>query len=412
MLETRHPSGERRPGSRSRRFVPVWLVAVGAGLILGASAFAGSDRAGLGRELAKGTIHVTALEPSRGYFVEHNNLLTNGIVVAVDEMNAHGGIGGKVRIDLTRARFSPTARAGDVIRETTAGAQVVILPCNVDLAAGLAKAAAEKHLLILSPCNPDPKQSQQVPMDWPIAMGGNQEAAGLVDWAAQQGWRTAYILTTDPTFDYVTSLTHYLRAAMKLSRIQVVGQGTMKLDGRNFNAVIDDIEHSHAESIFTASFSPYIERFVAAMRDRNIHLYTFATDGMDADIAFSHYTEKQVANVLFASFGFARPDSKQFFDDYLTRYGKKPVGSFAALGLETVRVLSAAVLKASSTQPQAISDAFAHGFTLEGVGLSARTYQGHGVREPVTDVGLARIDPGEPSYYPFYASTPSPIPPP
>src|SRR5262249_51528950 len=113
---------------------------------------------------------------------------------------------------------------------------------------------------------------------------------------------------------------------------------------------------------------------------------------------------------LFASFGFARPTSKAFFDEYGERFKKRAVGGFPGLGLETVRVLEAAVLRAGSTEPRSIHEAFAKGFTLTGVCLSDKGYRGHAVPDPVTDGGVSRVVPPPGLYYPYYSSIPRSIP--
>jgi len=296
------------------------------------------------------------------------------------------------------------------MRAVPRGTEVAILPCNVDLAPSLAKAAAARHLLILSPCNPDPAATRRIPMDWPIAMSGNQEAAQLVDWALGERMVPAYLLVGEPKTSYVSALTRYFRAALTENHIPLVGEATVKLDGSNVSAVAKDIRRAKPLVIFTAVFSPYVEKIASGLRHRGVRAPVLVGDGMDAQLELQKYTWRDLSEVLFASYGFARPASKAFFDEYRARFRRRPVGAFPGLGLETIRVLEAAVLRAGSTEPRAINDAFAQGFKLTGVGLSDRVYPGSGVREPTTDVGVSRVDAPPGLYYPYYSSIPRSVP--
>jgi len=393
-----------------RSSLRVRTLAATAFLALAVPALAGASARGETRRLVPGTIHVVVFEPTNGYFVTHNQLMDNGIDVAVDELNGKGGIGGKVRVALERVRFRASSRPARLMHAVPQGTEVAILPCNVDLAAALAKAAAARRLLLLSPCNPDPAATRRIPMDWPTAMSGNQEAAQLVDWALGERMEPAYLLVGEPKTSYVSALTRYFRAALKQDHVPLVGEGTVKLDGSNVSAVAKDIRRAKPLVILTAVFSPYVEKIAAGLRHRGVRAPILVSDGMDAQLELQKYSWRDLSEVLFASFGFARPSSKAFFDDYKARFRKRPVGAFPGLGLETIRVLEAAVLEAGSTAPRAIDGAFDKGFKLTGVGLSDKTYPGSGVREPITDVGISRVDAPPGLYYPYYSSIPRSIP--
>jgi len=384
--------------------------AAAAFLALAMTALAGGSTRSQNRRLVPGVVHVVAFEPTNGYFLTHNQLLDNGIDVAVGELNGKGGIGGKVRVALERVRFRASSRPARLMHAVPQGTEVAILPCNVDLAPALAKAAAARRLLMLSPCNPDPAATRRIPMDWPTAMSGNQEAAQLVDWALGERMEPAYLLVAEPKTSYVSALTRYFRAALKKDDIPLVGEGTVKLDGSNLSTVAKDIRRAKPLVILTAVFSPYVEKIAAGLRHHGVRAPILVGDGMDAQLDLQKYSWRDLSEVMFASFGFARPSSKTFFDDYKARFRKRPVGAFPGLGLETIRVLEAAVLKAGSTAPRAIDGAFAKGFKLTGVGLSDKTYPGNGVREPITDVGISRVDAPPGVYYPYYSSIPRGIP--
>src|SRR5262249_26859148 len=139
------------------------------------------------RLLPAGTLRVAILVPHNGYFSTHNALIEKGARVATDEINAHGGIAGTVKIDLVPRPLEGDAspvQVMDGLRSTSTKA--VILPCDVDSTASLAKAGSRLGLLMMLPCNPDAKLGSKYPTLWPVGMAGNEQVAQLVNFASRE----------------------------------------------------------------------------------------------------------------------------------------------------------------------------------------------------------------------------------
>jgi branched-chain amino acid transport system substrate-binding protein len=359
--------------------------------------------------LRAGTIDVALLQPTSGPFAAHNLLLARGVAVAVQQLNEAGGIGGKVKVGLVERRLTANIDPGRTIASLGRNVRVVILPCNVDATAALAAAAARNKLLALAPCNPDPQATARIPLFWPVAMSGNQEAAQLVGYPAIR-WNTksAYILTSNPATAYETGLVRYLKRAARLVGIRIVGESTVSLTGRNLTALASTLRKSPAEVIFTPIFSPYVEGIIARLRKAKMLKAVLATDGMDAQLDLSRYGGNTLNNVSFASYGFPGNSSKAFFRAYKQQFHNVPLGSFPALGLETVRTLAAGITKSQSTDPVRISAAFAKGLEVSGVGFAGRRYLGGGAREPIAEVGIVDVIDG--AYYASESSIPARIP--
>ena len=359
--------------------------------------------------LQPATIDVALLQPTSGPFAAHNLLLARGAGVAVQQLNASGGIDHKVKIDLVERRLSATIDPGRTIASLGSKVRVVILPCNVDAATPLASAAARKKLLVLAPCNPDPQATAAIPLFWPVAMSGNQEAAQVVGYPAiRWNTKTAFILTSKPATVYETALVRYIREVAARDRIRIVGEATVPLGGGNLTGLAKTLAKSSAEVIFTPIFSPYAEQIIAKLRKAGMLKAVLATDGMDAQLDLSRYGRSALNNVSFASYGFPQNSSKAFFRAYKQQFHDVPLGSFPALGLETIRTLAAGITKAQSTDPARISAAFAKGLSVSGVGFAGRRYPGGGAREPIAEVGIVDVIDG--AYFASMSSIPVRVP--
>jgi branched-chain amino acid transport system substrate-binding protein len=365
------------------------LIAMLTGTILVA---AGGAATTTRHELAGGTLHVAMLVPASGDFSVHNTLLADGAQIAVNEIDAAGGIGGTVKLDLIKRPLEPDTSPEQVVASLAdQKTDVLILPCDLDSVPGLAAAAAKRGMLMLAPCNPDP--SVAYPTLWPVGMAGNAQAAQLVAWARGVGAKNAYILTASGP-GYLSNMTRYLKQALSLLHVPVVGESVVPLGKPLPASVVRQLKHLAPYAIVTPIYSPYLAPMVEQLRKGGVIQNIYATDGFDAQQQLEEYGQ-YLANVFFGAYGFAGPAARQFIRDYHLAYHNAPSGSFPGLGFETVKVLQAAVLKAQSAEPAAIGQAFANGFTVPPIAIEAVTYTGHGAHLPSNEVGIARIVSGQ-----------------
>src|SRR5262249_44293893 len=147
-----------------------------------------------------------------------------------------------LKISLVREPIAAKPRSAEVMAALSErGIDAVILPCNVDSVPALARAGAQRKLLMLSPCTPDPKVASSTRMLWPTAMTGTAEAAQLLSYAHGDNGTTAYMLTsTRPV--YTRTLSNYLRRAAALNHIKVLGSSTVALDGGNLGDAVKKIK--------------------------------------------------------------------------------------------------------------------------------------------------------------------------
>jgi branched-chain amino acid transport system substrate-binding protein len=396
------PSTNESGGRRRGAHLPFSLALAFPTVALAATAALGAGPAGL----QPGTIDVALLQPTSGPFAAHNLILARGVSVAVQELNAAGGIDKKVKIRLVGRQLAANSNAIRTIASLGDKVRVLILPCNVDAASALAAAASKKGLLTLAPCNPDPRSTARLTRVWPVAMSGSDQVAQLVDYATNDKAKRAFILTSKPAPTYESALAGQFRTAARRAGMSIVGESAVALSGKP-SSLASVLRKSSAQIVFTPIFSPQAEQLIAALRAAHVTTAIFGTDAMDAGLDLSHYSESALKDVYFASYGFPRTSSSSFFDAYRQQFHKLPVGSFPGLGLETVRTLAAAIAKAQSLDPARIDGAFAKGFQITGVALADRRYPGGGARQPIADVGIVEMIRN--AYFPLVSSVPTPI---
>jgi branched-chain amino acid transport system substrate-binding protein len=333
-------------------------------------------------------------QPSSGLFAEQNRSITQGADVAVDELNAGGGLTARhIHVKLLPQHLDGLSAEGLRSRLRAEAAAVLILPCDSESQSSLASAAAQYGMLMLAPCNPDPTAGRHYPTYWPVGTPANEEAAGLAKFMSLYGYQSAFVVST-PGNRYFELLTSYFRSAAQKRGIQLTGSGSLAGSSPDFSSLARAVQAAPASSaIFAAVPPPLVNSLAAVLAAQGVHRPIAGSAVMDTRRSLSRHT---LENAFFPSNGFPRDSAsaRRFARDYTDRFHASPAGSFPGLGLETIRLLEDAVRKAGSAQPSAIQRALTGGLALSGVGLADRVYQNGGDHNPVGQVDISKISAG------------------
>jgi ABC-type branched-subunit amino acid transport system substrate-binding protein len=346
--------------------------------------------------------------PSSTLFSEQNRAIAQGAAVGLDELNAAGGLEHHIRVKLVQQSLDGLSASALRARLRADTAAVLILPCDTDSQLSIAASAAQFGMLMLAPCNPDPTAGQRYPTYWPVGMGANDEAAGLVNFMARFGYRSAFVVSA-PGSRFMELTTSYFRRAAQTGGVRLVGSASIALGASDFSALAHTIESTNPKPtvVYTALPPPFANRLAAGLRAQGIYRPLVGTTAMDARGSVS-LDAQALENAFFPSYGFARENAlaRRFASDYGRRFRNPPAGGFPGLGLEAIRLLADAARDGRSAQPSAIERALAAGIALNGVGLAGRSYRTGGDHNPIGPVAITKIASG--SLVPLTATEPSP----
>ena len=120
-----------------------------------------------------------------------------GVHIAVDEINAAGGIDGKYKIDLIDKDVRSDAAQTSIATQELVDQQVsvLVLPCDADPALAAISIVAAAEIPAISTCASSPTLPL-VGGDYMFANfpGDNVQATVSAEWAWDQGYKSAYII--------------------------------------------------------------------------------------------------------------------------------------------------------------------------------------------------------------------------
>lgn len=346
------------------------------------------------RSLQRGVMVVAIGQPSSGLFAEQNAAIAQGAAIAVDELNATGGLAARhIRIKLVPQDLEGLSPAAVESRLHSEAAAALILPCDTDSQLSLAAEAARYGTLMLAPCTPDPSAGRRYSTYWSVGMKPSDEAAGLATFMRTVGYGSVFIVNA-PGSHYVEQMTSYFRAAAKLKGIRIVGSASVAMTVGDVSSLAHTIETAspRPSTIFTALPPPLVNQLAAGLQAQGVTQNVAGTSALDTRLTLTSNVSA-LEDAVFPSYGFPRESgpAHRFATDYKKRFGGEPVGSFPGLGFETIRLLETAVREARSAEPSAIQRALSRGLALEGVALAQRSYQPGGDHNPTGTVAIEKI---------------------
>ncbi|MBL8711207.1 MAG: ABC transporter substrate-binding protein [Rhodospirillaceae bacterium] len=319
-----------------------------------------------------------------------------GMQLAIDEINAAGGIGGKYKIDLrlkdSRSDPAQTSIAAQELIDD--GASVLVTPCDADPSIGAGQMAQSAGVAAFSTCASSP--------NLPLAVGDhmftnfpgdNVQATVSAKYAIDSGYKNAYILIS-PDTSY-TQLPNYFKTVFETLGGKVVGEDNFSIGQQDFSAQVTKIKSLEpaADVIMTAAYEPDFPAFIKQLRAAGITAPVIGSDGIDSPTTFA--LGDVAEGVVFSTAGFAAPGSplEAFNAKYKAANGENPDTIFSAIGYDLIKVLEAAVLKADSVDREAIWQAVRELENVQGA-TSTITYKGtNGV--PLRQVSLIKVVKGD-----------------
>jgi branched-chain amino acid transport system substrate-binding protein len=314
---------------------------------------------------AEDTIKVGAATSLSGWMAAFDTNTTKAAKLAVDEINAKGGLLGKklefVQID-TRTNPAETARAAQSL--VSGGAKMIMIACDFDSGSPAALVAQKANVLAISPCGADSKLGNLTIGNNVFTMATDADGTGAImaDWAfKQKGWKKAYVLT-DTFIQYDRSLCAGFLKKWK----ELAGADSIVLEDQFKNAdVTISSQISRYQSLtekpdvmMLCSVPPGLASAIRQIRSAGIDIPILSGTGADSSSWYS--AVPGLSNFYFLNYSAdagvedPRPDAQGFFKSYKAAYGELPNSGQGITGYAVVQAWARGVEKAKSFDTDAV----------------------------------------------------------
>ncbi len=323
---------------------------------------------------------------------------SKGVQLAIKEINDKGGIDGKWMIELTlQDNRSEAAQSAVVAQDLISkGVKFLICTSDADPCTAAGQIAQNAGVPTMSTAATSPILPASVgDFMFMSVFGDNTQATALATYAANTGYKTAYLLCS-PDSSYTSKSCDYFAQVFEKKGGSIVGRGSFTLGAADFSAEVTKIQAMSPapDVIMTPAYPPDAPTFIKQLRAAGVNIPVISIDGVDSQDTISA-GGPAVEGLVFTTHGFPAEGTPTatFWANYEKEYGSPPDSVFAATGYDLIKVVEAAVTAAGTTDPAKVRDAIDNLENVQGA-TGSITYKGQN-RIPLKTVYLVTVQNGQ-----------------
>ncbi len=375
--------------------VKLYALTVTAALVAtGCSSSSSSKSASSGKGMCPdGTIKIGIAKAKTGGFAAFDLAGGNGSLVAIDQLNAQGGVSKcKLNAEWSDTKSDPAIGSQVTVKLIADGAKVVIAPSDFDIGIAASQAAKSAKVFAISP--------EASSTDWPTAAGPyffvqaiteNDLGAAQAIFANGKKWKTGFSVINDSF--------NFFKTTEKVFNAQYHGKVASRVavadDATDYSAVISRIRSTSPapDFIYLADYYPHVGTFIKQLRDSGIRTPVLGNPTYSSPELATAVGPSRMSQVYYASQSFyegkgAAPEVKDFVSRYKAKFGSFPPNANAIAGYEGVLLLAKALEQAGTTGAAELSAAMGSLTDVKLPGAEVYKFEsGHTVRS-ATIVGF------------------------
>jgi branched-chain amino acid transport system substrate-binding protein len=320
----------------------------------------------LAAHAADETVIIGAATATSGWMAPYDEGPVAAAQMAVDEINAKGGLlGKKLKIEHVDTKTDPTQAARAGVELLDKGAKVLIISCDFDMGAPSALVANQRKIISFSTCGADIKLGNMAVGRYVFTMATDSGAMGalVADWAYHiKGWRKAYTLT-DTIIEYTKSLCGgFQKKWTELAGANgIVGRDTYKNDDPSVAAQVTRFKSTSPtpDVMALCGVTPGFPSAIRQFRAAGVSVPMETSVNADGDAWHDSVPANQLTDFYYISYSSARgddprPEVQKFVEEFSKRYGHKPTTGQAVTGYSVVTAWALAVSRAGTFDSDAV----------------------------------------------------------
>ncbi len=293
-----------------------------------------------------------------------------GMRMAIEEINAAGGVLGKPLDLVTEDDRSVTEEARTAAQKLLQRDQVVALLGEVASSRSLAAApeAQRARVPMISPGSTNPRVTEVGDYIFRACFIDPFQGAVMARFAVDELKAKRLAILFDFKQDYSVGLADFFRDTARQLGAEIVADERYTSGDIEFRAQLTTIRAANPDAIFVPGYYTELGLIAKQARELGVDVPLLGGDGWDSEKTLE-IGGQAVEGYYFSTHYAADSDSPRvqaFVKGFQTRYGATP-DAMAALGYDTAKIFADALARAGSTDGAKLRDAIAATSGFEGV---------------------------------------------
>jgi branched-chain amino acid transport system substrate-binding protein len=298
-----------------------------------------------------------------------------GIVLAIEEINAAGGVLGRQLELITEDNQSKSGESATAARKLLSRDKVIAL--IGEIASGrtleVAPIAQAARVPLIAPAATNPKVTQAGNYVFRVCFIDDFQSAVLAKFARDELRARKVAILTSASNAYSVSVTRIFKATFAAAGGEIVAEKSYAEGDKDFRAQLTALKTAAMDAVFVPGYFTEAALIARQARELGIRVPFFGGDGWDDEqllkiggaaldgcFFLTHFSAEDTAPVVV-----------NFVARYQARWGGESPGAYSALGYDAIGVLADALRRAGSTDGPRLRDALAA--TKDFPGVAGRT---------------------------------------
>jgi branched-chain amino acid transport system substrate-binding protein len=292
-----------------------------------------------------------------------------GTQMAIDEINAAGGLLGKKIKLVTEDDQSKQGEAGTVAKKLVSREKVVAMLGEVASGRSLEMApiCQEKGVPMISPASTNDGVTKTGDYIFRVCFTDSFQGTVMSKFALSRGWKKVAVLV-DTKQDYSTGLSGFFKTHFIANGGTITGENSYQSGDKDFKAQLTAIKAGNPEAILASGYYGETSLIAKQARELGITVPLLGGDGWDSP-ALVEVAGSAIEGCFFSNH-FSTEDQAprilEFVKKYQAKHNAVP-DAMAALGYDSAMVLCDAIKRAGTTDGKALRDAIAATKDFDGV---------------------------------------------
>ncbi|HHW66880.1 MAG TPA: ABC transporter substrate-binding protein [Epulopiscium sp.] len=347
----------------------------------------GSESSGANADVIK----IGGIAPLTGDVAVYGVAADNGVKLAIEEINANGGLLGKqIQYVVYDDKGDPT-EAVNAYKKLTSNDKVDAIVGAVTSKPTLTviPLAAKDGIPIITPTATALEVTSAGPNIFRACFIDPYQGEVMAKFAVEELGASKAAIIYNTADDYSVGVAEAFKEAVEGYGTQVVSFEGYNGDDKDFKAVLTNVKSQGPDVLFIPDYYNRVGLIAQQAKEVGITATLLGADGWDGVIGVNPDAVEGAYFCNHYSTDDAAEEVQNFLKVYKEKYNEDPV-SFAALGYDAMKILAAAIEKAGSTDKDAVVKALAETDITSVTGKI--TFDEN--RNPVKEVSIIKIENG------------------
>lgn len=292
-----------------------------------------------------------------------------GTELAIDEINARGGVLGKPLKLITEDDQSQAGQPATIVRKLISQDKVVAILGEVASSKSLEAApiCQQAGIPMITPASTNTKVTEVGDYIFRTCFIDPFQGTVIARFALSKGWKKVAVLV-DVKQDYSVGLAENFIKNFTANGGEIVREQKYSSGDKDFKPQLTSLKAARPEAIFVPGYYAEVALIAKQARLLGIKVPLLGGDGWVGDSLLK--VAGQSLDGSFFSCHFSSDDQsprvQEFVKKYQEKYGQLP-DDMAALGYDSAMILADAITRAGTTEPAKLRDAIAATSNHEGV---------------------------------------------